>query len=1125
MRRLVRRRRKDATEVAAAADAPDAVPRGAGEGAESGSAFVDAAAGAGAAAAAGTHHPAPWPSGIARAEGRQSAYLGRQPLPRSVAVLPAGGPTAAAGDAGGSLGGPQSLGSEGGRTVVEKLRDRLDKLSLEAGVPIGAAVPQSLGKWLSGRPCPVDASRCAERVSLRDVELAFPFAPMPPQLQVAERVLEACDSGGVALLDSPTGTGKSIALMTAALAWQRRAYETHGAAPQIIYGVRTHAQLSQMVSELRKMPYRPRMAVIGSRDQLCISAEVRGQAARQRVPLNLMCRQAARRAVQPMHTLERGSAECACQPYAQVGGQAHGLRTFASCAAQGKLWDVEDLVQLAKSSGSLGGCPYYTAHVLAGDADIVFCPHNYVLDPAVSQCRSHHRERWSLDDRLVILDEAHNLEQGCRDAGSIETSLTELRHAEMALRSFGRRYPALRLRSRGIDVSCQDLVTELSHLPRLLAAALEALGLGDGTPGEAAVPPARLATGSAAGDPLEGVDRVWGLPGHPKASAFLQGAGLTGVVLSKAAEDLLVELTDRLLRLQVAGAGEVAEVAGGSAIATTAVAEDAVLLGILGRLQELLTKLRLSASHPDAYVLSMRRGSTGPLFAAWLMSPGVIFDTFALRARAVVLASGTLAPMAALSAELAPSQAFAARASPASVLEAAHVVAREQVLIATVGRFPSSGRTLVGTFDSWRRPDFLQELGATVASFVSRIPDGVLCFFPSYASLEGCSAAWKTVPIDGRPSVWAVLQRAKGAVVVEPRAADELSKVRDSFVAAVRSGSGALCLAVYRGKMSEGLSFDDALCRGILCLGVPYPQAKDPLVVAKRRWNDAARAQGLRGMLSGDHWYELQAFRAVNQALGRCIRHRFDHGALLLLDARWAAQGERSRGLRRHLARWLQPFIEDWPVALQAAGAAAHAGTSAVGLVNVGNQSKSLGVLWPIIENRLRSFFTNAASVVALRQAQGAAELRRTAPRPSGSPPIVGDGAGVPQPAAGRRALAGGALGLVMMGTTPLRPIAAALLKRPRLVDGSQSSDGGPVLPLRGTQSQVSQVSAAPWFPDLRSPAEAVAVMHLEAALLGERARSAALEEELRRRELACSEMAAQLAALRTNAPAGAAGV
>ncbi|KAH3848922.1 hypothetical protein DPMN_091307 [Dreissena polymorpha] len=39
--------------------------------------------------------------------------------------------------------------------------------------------------------------------------------------------------------------------------------------------------------------------------------------------------------------------------------------------------------------------------------------------------------------------------------------------------------------------------------------------------------------------------------------------------------------------------------------------------------------------------------------------------------------------------------------------------------------------------------------------------------------------------------------------------------------------------------------------------------------------------------LAGKEWYKQQASRAVNQAIGRVIRHREDFGAIILCDTRY----------------------------------------------------------------------------------------------------------------------------------------------------------------------------------------------------------------------------------------------
>ncbi|CAJ1358568.1 unnamed protein product [Effrenium voratum] len=714
-----------------------------------------------------------------------------------------------------------------GGTAVERLRENLDA--------------QSRGS----RPCPMDSSKCAFELRLGQDTVHFPFAPMPPQEAVASYVLKACERAGIAMLQSPTGTGKSLALLCAALAWQRRQSLETGAAPQVVYGVRTHAQIKQIVGELRKSGYRPRMAVIGSREQLCANETVKSQARMQQVPLNLACRSAARAAC-------AGSGGCGF--YTGLAGSRYAQRVFDRCGA-GQPWDVEDLISTS-ATGAEAGCPYYTAHILAGDADLVFCPHNYILDPSVSQCRSHHRERWSLKGRVIILDEAHNLEQCCREAGSLEVSVVELRQISRTIAQMPLRHEGFRFGERR---SCAQAATELERLPLQLANFLASQSAGQ---------------------------QLWGLSSPTRD--FLRQAGLTRGLLSKSLEDLALEATDRLLQAQLANEAQ-----------GRADDADAELLSALEKLRDVVFKLRLVFQHPDSYVV----GIAGSRLSLWLMSPGVLFEVFAGPAHAVLLASGTL-DSSALLAELADSPALS-RALAEGPLEAMHVVQPWQLLASVVPCF-SNGQPIVSTFGSWQSEDFVQELGESILKLVQPIPGGVLVFLPSYQSLELCAALWR------RAGLLARLAEVK-TVILEPRGGGQLQAACASFVASVRNGPGALCLAVYRGKMSEGLDFADDLCRAVICVGVPYPQMNDAVVLAKRQWNDAKRASSRVGLLSGDQWYELQAHRAVNQALGRLLRHSRDYGALLLLDARWAQHGSKARNLRRQLSSWLRHHVRESP--------------------------------------------------------------------------------------------------------------------------------------------------------------------------------------------------------------------
>jgi hypothetical protein len=122
--------------------------------------------------------------------------------------------------------------------------------------------------------------------------------------------------------------------------------------------------------------------------------------------------------------------------------------------------------------------------------------------------------------------------------------------------------------------------------------------------------------------------------------------------------------------------------------------------------------------------------------------------------------------------------------------------------------------------------------------------------------------------------MWQKLMEIK-EVVIEPRAGDksDFETVMKTFYGAVegckRPGApGALFFAVARGKVSEGLDFSDNNARAVISLGIPFPSLGDPQVVEKRRFND--QRSKVMNVLTGNRWYESQAFRALNQGLGRC---------------------------------------------------------------------------------------------------------------------------------------------------------------------------------------------------------------------------------------------------------------
>lgn len=116
--------------------------------------------------------------------------------------------------------------------------------------------------------------------------------------------------------------------------------------------------------------------------------------------------------------------------------------------------------------------------------------------------------------------------------------------------------------------------------------------------------------------------------------------------------------------------------------------------------------------------------------------------------------------------------------------------------------------------------------------------------------------------------------------------------------------NGAIFFAVCRGKVSEGLDFTDAYGRAVIITGIPFVKFDEPKVKLKQSYLQKNRTME-NGLLSPDEWYGLCATKAVNQAIGRVIRHKNDYGTILLCDKRFSSPRN-----QKNLSAWIQTHLK-----------------------------------------------------------------------------------------------------------------------------------------------------------------------------------------------------------------------
>ncbi|XP_027092260.2 uncharacterized protein [Coffea arabica] len=757
-------------------------------------------------------------------------------------------------------------------------------------------------------PNPNSCKSTKNVIHIGGIQVEFPYQPYGTQLAFMNRVISTLDRARRdghchALLESPTGTGKSLSLLCSSLAWQQNfksrnlqaanlscsdskpnpeaindpinfgggfvpetqpLSETGGSAavngknkkkqsvPTIFYASRTHSQIRQVIQEYRKTTYRVPMAVLASRRHYCTNMNLRGTA-----NIDEQCK------------LLLKDTEIGCSEFKNV----HKVKGHPSLQKGGchEVHDIEDLVKVGEI---VKGCSYFAARSIAEDAELVFCPYNYIICPIIRKAMEV-----DIEGAIIILDEAHNIEDIARDAGSIDVEEDVLLQLQTELQQ-------LRLTDPMTYQPLLEMIQDILNWIDRRKSTLE----------------------------KREFQHYFSCWTGDKALMELEDANVTQKCFP-----ILKECATKAIKAVSDAEPELACLSGISAT---------VLEGLFSSFTFFFSGNGL---HVNDYLLALQRyvkrdgvnsaGGWTHSLNLWCLNPSVVFKGIADASLSVILTSGTLSPMNSFSSELG--------IQFATCLEAPHVIETEtQIWAGVISRGPqdyplnASYRT-AGTYA------FQDAVGMSLEEICKIAPGGCLVFFPSYKLMEKLCSRWQET------GQWSKLNAQK-SLFVEPRGGsqDGLEPVLEGYYNSIHQKSkpltgrkrrckkldvtngertessqtangGAAFLAVCRGKISEGIDFSDDYARVVVIVGIPFPNVHDIQVAQKKKFNDMYRLS--KSLLSGNEWYCNQAFRALNQATGRCIRHRYDYGAIILLDERLCEERNRA-----HISKWFRKSIRQY---------------------------------------------------------------------------------------------------------------------------------------------------------------------------------------------------------------------
>ncbi|TQV91330.1 hypothetical protein V2A60_009019 [Cordyceps javanica] len=267
-----------------------------------------------------------------------------------------------------------------------------------------------------------------------DLPVLFPYPRIyPEQYAYMCDLKKTLDAGGHCVLEMPSGTGKTVSLLSLIVAYQQFMPEKR----KLIYCSRTMSEIEKALMELEAlMKYRTeqlgyeedfRGLGLTSRKNLCLHPSVKRE--KSGAVVDARCRSLTAGFVKEKK--ERGEDVDLCVYHDNLDLlEPHNL-------IPNGVWTFDGILRYGEDHKQ---CPYFTARRMMQYCNVVIFSYHYLLDPKIA-------ERVSKDfskDCIVVFDEAHNIDNVCIESLSTDITEESLRRATRGAQSLKQKIADMR---------------------------------------------------------------------------------------------------------------------------------------------------------------------------------------------------------------------------------------------------------------------------------------------------------------------------------------------------------------------------------------------------------------------------------------------------------------------------------------------------------------------------------------------------------------------------------------------------------------------------------------------------------------------------------------------------------